>query len=81
MSAGSSVSAMTTANATVIAAKMPITVRNGMLATLRPSSAMNTVNPANTTADPDVPTARPADSSGSRPSRSWSRWRERMNSA
>ena len=65
--AGSSVSAMSTATATVTAAATPIWPRNGMPTTVSPASAMMTVSPANTTAEPAVPTARPAASSGSRP--------------
>ena len=65
--AGSKVSAMRTAIATVAAAAMPIWARNGIPTTLSPASAMITVSPAKTTADPAVPAARPAASSGSRP--------------
>ncbi len=79
--AGTRVRAMRTATATATAAAMPIVDRNGMPATDNPTSAIITVSPANTTADPAVARARAADSSGSRPSRSWSRWREVMNSA
>ncbi len=46
---------------------MPIVVRNGMFATERPSNAMMTVIPANSTAEPAVATARAVDSSGSTP--------------
>lgn len=60
---------MQTAMATATDAAMPIVVRNGMFAKPRPMSAMSTVMPANTTADPAVPVARAADSSGSIPSR------------
>ena len=69
-SAGSRVSAMSTATATVTAAARPIWVRNGMPTTDSAASAMTTVRPAKTTADPAVPTARPAASSGSRPAAS-----------
>ena len=69
MKAGSIVRAMTTARATPMAAKTPMTVRKGMLAMARPMRAMRTVVPANTTADPDVATARAADSCTSKPSR------------
>ena len=72
---------MSTAMATAIAAATPMTVRKGMPATERPSSAMITVIAANTTAEPDVATARAADSSGSRPCFNWSWCREMMNSA
>ena len=73
ISAGSIVSAISTASATARAAKMPMIVRNGMFATLSPSSAMKTVRPAKTTAEPAVPTARPVASSRSEPLRSSSR--------
>ncbi len=58
--------------ATATAAAMPIVVRKGMPAKPKPMSAMSTVMPANTTADPAVPVARAADSSGSTPARTWS---------
>ena len=48
---------------------------------LSPTRAMITVRPANTTAEPAVPTARAADSSTSMPAASWSRCREMMNRA
>ncbi|CAH0151096.1 hypothetical protein SRABI128_00545 [Microbacterium sp. Bi128] len=70
--AGVRVSPMHTAIATATEAATPIVVRNGMPAKLRPMSAMSTVMPANTTADPAVPVARAADSSGSIPPRTWS---------
>jgi hypothetical protein len=57
-----------------------MTVRNGMPTTARPERAMTTVSPANTTAEPAVPVARAADSSGSMPAASWLRCRDRMNS-
>ena len=53
---------MSTAIATTAAATVPITPRNGMPVTLSASSATITVEPANTTALPDVPFARPMDS-------------------
>ena len=81
MKAGSIVRAMTTARATPMAAKIPMTVRKGILAMDRPMRAMTTVAPAKTTAEPEVATARAADSCTSAPSRSWSRWRDRMNRA
>lgn len=68
--AGSSVRAMTTATITANAAPRPISVSMPMPMTLSPARAMTTVNPANTTADPAVPRARPAASSGVRPSAS-----------
>ncbi len=67
-SAGTSVTAMSTAMATVPAAVRPIFVSIGTLTTARPASAMMTVRPAKTTAEPAVPTARPAASARSRPS-------------
>ena len=81
MNAGSRVSASITSKATVTAPKTPITVRNGTLEMLRPTSAITTVRPANTTAEPAVPTERAADSSMSIPVASWSRCLERMNRA
>ncbi len=72
---------MSTATATVPAAASPIWVRNGMPTTDSPARAIMTVRPANTTADPAVPTARPAASRGSRPRVSSCRYRETMNSA
>ena len=50
-----------------------------MPTTASPDSAMTTVRPAKTTAEPAVPTARAADSSGSMPEASWVRCRDRMN--
>ena len=76
--AGSSVSAATTATPTAADPTAPIMVRKGMPATLRPSRAIITVMPANTTAEPAVPRARPTDSGTEIPARSWSRWRETM---
>ena len=52
-----------------------------MPTTARPDSAMTTVSPAKTTAEPAVPMARAADSSGSIAAASWLRCRDRMNSA
>ena len=66
--AGSSVRAISTAIDTVPAAAMPITVRNGMLTTSRPTRAMTTVAPANTTALPAVAVACAAASRPSMPS-------------
>ncbi len=60
--AGVKVTAMSTAIATQTAPTVPITPRNGIPVTLRPSSAMNTVIPAKTTAFPEVPVARLIDS-------------------
>ncbi len=68
-SAGSRVTATSTATATVPAAARPITVRNGMPTRASPASAMTTVPPAKSTAEPAVPRARPAASGGGTPSR------------
>ena len=65
--AGSRVRAMRTAMRTVPAPPSPIWVRNAMPVTERPARAMMTVRPAKTTAEPAVPTATPAASSGGRP--------------
>jgi hypothetical protein len=78
--AGVSVMAMRTAMRMQNAPTDPMRPRNGMPVTLSASSATNTVAPANTTALPAVPLARPIDSSSSTPSRSWRRCRLRMNS-
>ncbi len=68
--------------ATATAPNAPIVVRNGMFAMARPTSAMMTVSPAKTTADPEVATDRAVDSSGVMSlAASWSRWREMMNRA
>ncbi len=72
-SAGTRVSATSTAITTVPAAARPIFDRIGMPTTDRPASAITTVRPANTTAEPAVPTARPAASRGARPSASSAR--------
>ncbi len=79
--AGSSVMAMSTATATVAEAASPIWPRMGMPTTVSPASAMMTVSPANTTAEPAVPTAVAAASSGLAPLSSSERWRDTMNSA
>ena len=52
-----------------------------MPATASETSATTTVQPANTTAVPAVPTARAIDSCISTPSRSCVRWRVTRNSA
>ncbi len=52
-----------------------------MPTTDRPTIAITTVSPANTTALPAVPTASAADSDGSTPWESWDRCRVTMNSA
>jgi hypothetical protein len=56
-------------------------VRKGMRTTARPQRAIITVMPAKTTAEPEVATARAADSSALIPAASWSRCRDRMNRA
>ena len=63
--AGSRVSATRTATNTVAAAARPIVVRNGIRTTASAESAMRTVRPAKTTAEPAVPTAMPTASSRS----------------
>ena len=80
-SAGSSVSATSTAIVTVPAAARPITVRNGMLTTVRPTSAITTVAPANTTAPPAVAGGLRRRSAIPIPAPMFCRWRARMNSA
>ncbi len=62
-SAGVSVTAMSTAIATQAAPTVPMSPRNPMPVTLSASSAMMTVDPAKTTALPEVPVARAMDSS------------------
>lgn len=79
--AGSSVSAISTATTTAKAAPRPMVVSMLMPMMLRPARAITTVRPANTTAEPAVPSARPAASSGSWPSRISLRYRETMNRA
>ena len=80
-SAGVSVIAISTAIATHAAPTVPISPRNGMPVTLSARRAMITVEPANTTALPEVPVARAIDSRTAYPSMSWRRWRLMMNSA
>lgn len=60
-------SATSTETVTVAEAAKPILVTAGMPTTASPASAMMTVRPANTTADPAVPVAILAACSGSRP--------------
>ena len=67
--------------ATVTAAAMPMTARNGMPATDSPVSATMTVTPAKTTADPDVALARAAASSAGSPSVRNDLCRDTMKSA
>ncbi len=78
--AGTRVIAMSTATTMVAAAAMPIWVRNGMPTTNRPASAMTTVRPAVTTAEPAVPTAVATAVPTSAPCRSSWRKRVTMNS-
>src|SRR5690606_19160712 len=78
---GAGVRAIATITATVMPATRPITVTAGIPAMARPQMAMTTVTPANSTADPDVATARPAASSTVMPRRRFSRWRVTMNRA
>ena len=61
--AGSSVIAEATEKTTVIAAPMPRPFRKLTRSTSRPSSATQTVAPANSTARPEVSSARTAESS------------------
>lgn len=79
--AGSRVSAAMTATMTAIAAIRPMVVTSGMLATASDTSAMVTVLPVNTTAPPEVATARAIDSRRSRPSPRPRKCRVTMNSA
>ena len=72
---------MSTAMSTQTAPTVPMTPRNGMPVTLSASRAMSTVDPANTTALPDVPFARPIDSCSSMPESTCRRCRLMMNSA
>ena len=79
--AGTSVRLSSTATATAPAAAKPICARNGTPVTASATRAMITVEPANTTALPAVPTASAIDSGMLMPSRTCVRWRERMKSA
>ena len=76
--AGVNVTAISTAIATPAAAATPSEVKNGMPATDRPTNAMITVRPANTTAEPLVAVARAMLSRISTPARSCSWWRLTM---
>ena len=67
--AGVRVTAISTAMSTATAAAIPMVVRKGMPAKPSPTRAISTVIPAKTTAEPAVPVAREADSSGSTPAR------------
>ncbi len=80
-SAGSSVSAASTAITTAIAAIRPIVVTSGIPATASDTSAIVTVLPAKNTAPPEVATARAIDSSIGNPSCKPRKWRVTMNSA
>ena len=79
--AGSNVSAPSTASTTAIAAISPIVVTKGMPATTSETSAIVTVPPAKNTAPPDVAVARAIDSFIGNPSRRPRKWRVTMNSA
>ncbi len=79
--AGSSVRARATITATAPADTRPMIVTAGMPAMARPMMAMTTVVPANSTAAPDVATARAADSSTVMPAARCSRWRVTTNRA
>ena len=68
--AGSSVTATARAHSTAAAAPIPMTVRKGIPATARPSSAIMTVRPANTTAVPAVELATATDSRTATPAAS-----------
>ena len=80
-SAGSRVSAASTATTTAIAAIRPIVVTSGMRATASETSAMVTVPPAKVTAPPEVATARASDSRTSRPASRPRKCRVTMNRA
>ena len=75
-----SVTAINTAMSTHTAPTVPMTARNGMPVTFSASSAISTVEPANSTAEPEVPLASPIDSWSSIPSMSCRRCRLMMNS-
>jgi hypothetical protein len=80
-SAGSSVTAASTATTTAIPAISPMFVTSGMLATASDTSAIVTVLPAKTTAPPEVATALAIDSRNSNPSCMPRKCRVTMNSA
>ena len=79
--AGSSVSEMSTARPTVMAAEIPISERNGIFAITSAARATMTVRPANTTDEPAVPVAMPMASSRVSPLARSDLYRDRMNSA
>ncbi|GIU98948.1 MAG: hypothetical protein KatS3mg014_0564 [Actinomycetota bacterium] len=74
-------SAASTATATAIEATVPIIPMKGIPETQRPQIATITVNPANSTAWPEVAMARPTASSTASPRCRPSRYRVTMNSA
>ncbi len=59
INAGNKVSALNTANITLIAEANPITAKKSMPTNDKPHTAITTVTPAKTTALPAVPIARP----------------------
>nr|WP_230423527.1 hypothetical protein [Streptomyces radicis] len=81
MTAGSAVRANSTANATAPAAARPMDVSIGTPARVRPTRAMMTVRPANSTALPAVAVATAIDSAIAMPRVSWARCRETMSRA
>ena len=80
-SAGSSVTAVAIVKSTVTVAAMPTPLRNDTPRMSSPSSATQTVAPANRTARPDVLSARSTACSTGRPALMALRWRVTMNSA
>jgi hypothetical protein len=78
--AGTSVTAATIITATAIADMNPSRATYGTPESTRPVIAMTTVPPANSTACPAVPFARPMDSFTSMPAARFWRWRVTMNS-
>ena len=80
-SAGISVTAAVIVTSTTSAAATATPLRKLMPSTNRPSSATMTVPPANSTARPDVFSARMQAASGSRPAVIALRWRVTTNSA
>jgi hypothetical protein len=79
-SAGISVTAAVIVMSTMIAEATATPLRKLMPSTNRPSSATITVAPANSTARPDVFSARTQAASGSRPALMALRWRVTTNS-
>jgi hypothetical protein len=80
-SAGISVTAAIIVVSTTIAEAKATPLRKLTLSTISPSSATMTVAPANSTARPDVFSARTHAASGSRPAVIALRWRVTTNSA